>query len=183
LPTRPPGLPPAAQGHGSGVDTEGVTRLGPRGGLAGRAWADGARWYLPLVSFRRAPASSHAGEEGFGLLEVVLAMAVIAGASALGAGVALVTGQATAASAQRLEATEILSTVLASGSSSASVQALGTTYVVTVQTSSAPNGTVLATGTVTWSGPGGTTNTVRLTRDERPSPEGGAPLVVGEGAG
>jgi len=110
-------------------------------------------------------------------------MAVIAGASALGAGVALVSGQATSSSAQRLEASEVLASALASGASSTQVTVLGTTFTAAVDRTSAPNGTVVATGTVTWRGAGGTTNQLQMTRDEVTSPGGAPPLVVGGGSG
>jgi type II secretory pathway pseudopilin PulG len=122
-------------------------------------------------------------DEDATLLEVILAMAVIAGASALGAGVALVSGQAASASAQRLEASEVLASALAGGASSTQVTMLGTTFSATVDITAAPDGTLVARGTVTWKAAGGTTDQLQMIRDEVPNPGGTPPLVVGGGSG
>jgi len=120
-------------------------------------------------------------DAGFSLLETVLAIGILATAAAAGASVALVSSQASAIAHERLQASEILNTVLASQATSAQVRVDGVTYNVTVQIASASPGVNRAVGTVTWQGPGGTTDRLTLSVNRPVSTTAPPPLVVGGG--
>jgi Tfp pilus assembly protein PilV len=104
------------------------------------------------VAFSRIFARVDRGEEGVGLVEVLIAIILISTTSVLA--VSTMTGafKDDDVASQRLQASQLLATVLRTDGcgSITTVSELGTTYHVTVSPSTCSAGTAV-TGTATWS--------------------------------
>lgn len=105
----------------------------------------------------RSTRGARSDEAGFGLLEVLIAVAIVAAVSMVGLGMATTASTTSIDTAQRLQAGQLLSATLDAGATGAVVHALGTTFTVTVTDTVGPagTGTALATGTCTWVATGG----------------------------
>jgi Tfp pilus assembly protein PilV len=118
------------------------------------------------------------GQEGFGLIEVIIAIALI-----LATSVMAVTSVTSAfrdgdVSSQRLQASQLLATELRTGGcgSTADVTEVGTTFSVTIAPASCAAGAT-ETGTATWTS-GGKSNQMTMTGVAPPSSGTASAYVV-----
>lgn len=129
---------------------------------------------MPENRLRRTPSGRSArctrsDEAGFGLLEVLIAVVIVAAVSMLGLEMATTTSTTSIDTAQRLQAGQLLAATLDADATGATLHALGTMFTVTVRDAPGPYATTLATGTCTWTATGGVAARVTMTMADPPT--------------